>query len=176
MEEVEQLKALKEKQSHGLTTLEAIKNLSRSDVRTPFLLVLSNFYLVLWTGPLVFIFYSVEIFQDAGINVNEYVAAILTAILRVFGGICSVFLVQRMPRVRLAMMMMTMMSLTLFVLGLVFYLKQNNVKSEILNGLPVACLCLYQFCFGGGILHNSCCNLCKMLIFRNGTLTMGISW
>ena len=149
-EDVEQLKSLKEKQSHGLTSIEALKNLSRSDVRTPFLLVLTNFYLVLWTGPLVFIFYSVEIFQDAGVNVNEYVAAILTAVLRVCGGICSVFLVQRMPRVKLAMMMMTLMSISLFLLGLVFYLKQNNVKSEILNGLPVACLCLYQFCFGGG--------------------------
>ena len=83
--ELLELKATKEKQSHGLTMLEALKNLSRSEVRTPFLLVIANFVFTMFSGPIITIFYSVDIFEDAGINVNKYLAAIITAVIRVIG-------------------------------------------------------------------------------------------
>ena len=85
IKELEELQATKEKQRHGLTTLEALRNLKRSDVRTPFLLVLGNFFFVIFSGPVVVIFYAVEIFGEAGIDVDKYFAAVITAGVRVSG-------------------------------------------------------------------------------------------
>ena len=65
--EVEALKKLKEKQDHGLTMTEAVKNLSKSEIRTPFLLVFSYLLLAMYSGPNVIIFFAVEIFEDVGV-------------------------------------------------------------------------------------------------------------
>ena len=129
---------------------EALRNLSRHDVRTPFFLVLTNFYMVTSSGVIAFTFYAVEIFGEAGINVNKYLAAVIVAGVRIFGGVSSIFLVQKLPRVKLAMSTMSVMSLSTFLLGLGFFLKENQVESEMLNVLPVVCLSMYTFCFGAG--------------------------
>ena len=151
--ELVELKATKEKQSHGLTMMEAVKNLSRSYVRTPFFLVLTNFFLVPCSGVIAFTFYAVEIFDNAGININKYLAAVIVASVRIVGGFCSIFLVQKLPRVKLGMTTMSIMSLSTFILGLVFYLKENQVENELLDILPVVCLSIYTFCFGAGNLR-----------------------
>ena len=149
--ELDNLKATKEKQDHGLTLKEAFVNLfTRPDVRKPFLIVTTNFFLVMFSGPIIVIFYSVEIFMSAGIDVSEFVAAILTAVLRVLGGLFGTLLVQKLPRVRLAMAGITMMSLSMMTLGVVFYLKDQGCQHPVLNGLPVAALTLYNFSFGAG--------------------------
>ena len=85
-EELNDLIALKEKQSHGLTTIEAIKNLSKPHIRTPFIIIVMNFILSNFAGIAVMIFYAVGVFKQAGINENEHLAAIITAVVRIFGG------------------------------------------------------------------------------------------
>ena len=57
------MKNIKEKQDHGLTMMEALKNLSRKEIRTPFLLVVFNFLFSMFSGPNVIVFYAVEIFK-----------------------------------------------------------------------------------------------------------------
>ena len=57
------MKNIKEKQDHGLTMMEALKNLSRKEIRTPFLLVVFNFLFSMFSGPNVIVFYAVEIFE-----------------------------------------------------------------------------------------------------------------
>ena len=68
-DEMASLNDAKENQSHGLTLKEAIKNLSRYDIRTPFLLTIFSFLSVMFSGPFAIIFYAVEIFQEAGSGV-----------------------------------------------------------------------------------------------------------
>ena len=41
-EEISQIQAAKEQQRHGLTMMEALKNLSRPDIRKPFILIAFN--------------------------------------------------------------------------------------------------------------------------------------
>ena len=43
--------------------VEAVKNLSRYDIRTPFLLTILNLMFIMLAGPMAIIFYAVEIFQ-----------------------------------------------------------------------------------------------------------------
>ena len=158
-EEFNSLKSIKEKQDHGLTLMEALKNLwSRADVRNPFFIVTTNFFLVIFTGPIVIIYFSVEIFISAGINVSEFMAAILTAVFRVCGGLVGILCVQQLPRVRLAMTSVTTMSLAMTTMGTVFYLKSLGFQHITLDILPVVSLTVYNFSYGAGeVAIRYCC-------------------
>ena len=130
---------------------EAIKNLRRKEIRTPFLLIFTSYLFTMWSGPIVIVFYAVEIFENAGITtINQYQAAIISASVRVLGGVVGIFIIRMVPRVKLAMLSMTLLSLSMMTLGAVFYLKQFE-QSYVLDILPVCCVALYQFSYGAGI-------------------------
>ena len=129
---------------------QAVCNLSRPDIRKPFLLITTNFFFVMFAGPFAMIFYAVQIFQDSGIDANEHLAAIVVAIIRVVGGIFAIFLIQKMPRLRQVMLTMTTMSLSMAVLGGVMYLKELGFDNMTLRVLPILCVTLYMFSFGAG--------------------------
>ena len=150
-EEIKQIQEAKEQQSHGLTMTEAISNLSRPDVRTPFLLITVNFYLVMLSGPFAIIFYSVEIFQNTGANIDKYLASIIVAAIRVTGGVVGIFLIQKLPRVKLSMIIMTLMSVSMAVLGGTLYLKTLSFNSALLDVMTVISVTFYMFCFGAGV-------------------------
>ena len=81
--ELKDLQATKENQDHGLTMTEAIRNLRRREIRTPFLLIFTSYLFVMWSGPVVIMFYAVEIFEKAGVSTtNQYLAAIIAASVR----------------------------------------------------------------------------------------------
>ena len=62
---------------------EAIRNLRRREIRTPFLLIFTSYLFVMWSGPIVIVFYAVEIFEKAGVSTtNQYLAAIIAASVR----------------------------------------------------------------------------------------------
>ena len=150
-EEVENLEKLMEEQGKGLTTKEALKNLSRYDVRTPFLLITANFWIVMFSGPAIITFYSVEIFQNTGAGINHYLASIMVAGVQVTGGIIGMFLVQKFPRVKLNMFMMTLMAAMMATLGTAVYFKDNGYEdSNSLDIAQVLAVVVYMFAFGAG--------------------------
>ena len=65
------IQATMEDQNKGLTMKQALKNLARYDVRTPFLLIIANFFLVNFTGQPIMVFYTVAIFQKTSTAVNK---------------------------------------------------------------------------------------------------------
>ena len=149
--EFKDLQAIKEKQNHGLTMTEAISNLRRREIRTPFLLNFTHSLCAMWSGPNAIVFYAVEIFEKIGFSTNnQYLAAIISASVRVLGGVVGIFIIRLMPRVRLAMTSMTLLSVSMFTLGAVFYFKQFH-QSYLLDILPVCCVALYQFSYGAGV-------------------------
>ena len=147
-EEISQIEAVKEQQSHGLTMLEAFRNLSRPDVRKPFILIAFNEFIVAFSGPLAIIYYSVGIFENTGVSLDKYLASIIVAAILVMGGVLGTFLVQRLPRVRLAMVSMTLMSVSMAVLGGVLYIKTDSTVVEV---VPVISVTVYMFCYGAGV-------------------------
>ena len=150
------LKAAKEKQSHGLTIKEAIKNLSRYDVRTPFLLTVFNFLTVMMSGPYAIIFYAVEIFQEAGSGVDQYLAAIITAIVRIIGSLAALILIQKLPRIKHIMLTMSIMGISMITLGVILYFKDDLGDSSVITVIPILCVGLYLFSFGAGNLNLHC--------------------
>jgi len=149
-EEAAQLALTREQQSSGVTLTQALTNLMRrSDVAKPFFLVFANFLFVMFAGPFAMIFYGVQIFQETG--VNAHMAAVVVAILRVVGGLVALVLIKKLPRVRLAMATMTLMSLSMAILGAVLYLKDKGAEgSTVLRVVPVLCVLVYMFSYGAG--------------------------
>ena len=82
----------------------------------------------------------------------QYVAAIIVASIRVAGGVVGIFLIQKCPRVKLNMVMMTTMSLSMLALGSVEYVKETfpGSYSTALDIIPVMSATLCMFCFGAG--------------------------
>ena len=146
------LKAIREKQMHGLTMIEAIKNLSRYEIRTPFIISTCIFISVMFSGPFAIIFYAVDIFKKAGVSTNEHLAAIMTALVRIGGGILGIFLIQRFPRVKLAMVSLTIMSVCMVGLGTIIHFKHQEVGEEmrVLDNLPILLVTVYMFSYGAG--------------------------
>ena len=70
-EELSEIQATMEDQNKGLNMKQALRNLARYDVRTPFLLIIANFFLVNFTGQPIMVFYTVEIFQKTSQAVNK---------------------------------------------------------------------------------------------------------
>ena len=128
--------------------MEAFRNLSRPDVRKPFILVAFNEFIVAFSGPLAIIYYSVGIFENTGVSLDKYLASIIVATILVMGGILGTFLVQRLPRVRLAMVSMTLMSISMAVLGGVLYIQAESIVVDV---IPVISVTLYMFCYGAGV-------------------------
>ena len=149
-EELKDLEQTREKQERGLTMTQAVCNLSRSDIRKPFLLITTNFFFVMFAGPFAMIFYAIQIFQDSGIGANEHLAAIVVAAIRVLGGILAIFLIKKVPRLRQVMVTMNLMSISMAVLGIVMYLKEIGFDNIALRVLPIVCVTLYMFSFGAG--------------------------
>ena len=92
----------------------------------------------------------IQIFEDAGIDANEHLAAIAVAAIRVIGGVVAIFLIRRIPRLTHVMISMNMMLLSMVVLGGVIYMKELGFDHEALRILPILCVTLYMFSYGGG--------------------------
>ena len=104
----------------------------------------------MFSGLPVLIFYAIDIFKDAGVNSNQHMAAIITAFVRIGGGILSIFLFQKLPRVKLAMASMSVMSISMITLGSVIYIKDQYEDNIVFQILPIVLVTIYMFAFGAG--------------------------
>ena len=128
--------------------MEAVRKLSRPDLRTPFILITTNFFIVTFSGSSAIIYYSVEIFQSEDlVGLNKHLASIIVAVILVLGGILGIFLVKNQPRVRLSMIMMTLKSVCFGVLGLALYVKSLSPYQNIVK---VTTVTIYMLCSSAG--------------------------
>ena len=74
------------------------------------------------------------------------------ASIRVSGGVVGIFLIQKCPRVKLNMVLMTTMSLSMAALGSVEYVKETipGSYSTAIDIIPAMAATLFMFCFGAG--------------------------
>ena len=125
-----------------------VRDLSRREVRIPFILVTTNFFLETFSGSCAIIYYSVNIFQsEKVVGLDQHLASILVAVIFVLGGILGIFLVKKQPRVRLSMIMMTLKSVCMGVLGTALYVPS---LSEYQNIVKVTTVTIYMLCSSAG--------------------------
>ena len=141
--------ATREQPSQRLTMTEAVRNLSRREVRIPFILTTSNFFLETFSGSCAIIYYSVNIFQsEQVVGLNHHLASILVAAILVIGGILGIFLMKEQPRVRLSMITMTLKSVCMGVLGTALYVP--TISEHHLNIIKVVTVTTYMMCTSAG--------------------------
>ena len=105
----------------------------------------------MFSGPFAIIYYAVDIFKNAGVYSNQHLGAIITAVVRIGGGVLSIFLIQKLPRVKLAMASMSLMSMSMIALGSVIYIKdQYDEDNIVFQILPIVLVTIYMFAFGAG--------------------------
>ena len=69
--------------------------------------------------------------QYGGVDAN--LAAILVATIRVVGGVLAIFFIKKLPRLHLVMSTMTLMAVSMAVLGGVVYLEELGADSGALR-------------------------------------------
>jgi facilitated trehalose transporter len=97
-------------------------------------------------------FYSVDIFKDAGTNINDNLSAIILGIVQVVFGFVSTVCVERLGRRILLTVSELGLTVSLFALGTYFYIKAENPESAAnLGWLPLTSLIVYVMSFNFGV-------------------------
>lgn len=151
MIELEELKKTQENINSSIGIREALRNLSRPDIYKPLCLISMNFVLIELSGPFAIVFYAVQVFKEAGMDGNEYFAAILIGVIRLVSGSLAIFLIHRFSRTKLANFTFFIMALCMIGLGSVMYIRSNGGHSSGLQVLSIICVTLYMFAFSLGI-------------------------
>jgi len=98
------------------------------------------------------IFFTVDIFKASGSNLDANVASIIVGTVQVVFVIVSTLLVEKAGRKILMVISEIGMTVSLFALGLFFYLKSQNkdVAPEGLGWLPLVSMILYIITYNLG--------------------------
>ena len=176
--EISQIQETKEQQDHGLTMTEAFRNVfSRADVRTPFILVITHNSLLMFSGPIAIIYYAVEVLQSEEGGLDKHLASIIVGLVIVIGGILGIFAVQKLPRVRLAMVSMSLMSICLAVLGGALY--TTALSPQLQNVIKVTSVTVFVFVCNAGKLSTHFQFIPTTAIIctaRDWSFTRGLHW
>ena len=124
-----------------------VKDLLRPTFYKPFLIVLTYFFFLQFSGVFVVIFYAIDIVQAAGVSIDAYIAIVLIGVTRFVGSVSvSAFSGRfgRRPPSIISGAGMTLCMGTLFVfLFLVNSKKICEETAEVLSWLPATALILY---------------------------------
>jgi facilitated trehalose transporter len=97
------------------------------------------------------VFYTVDIFQDAGSDIDPNKATILVGAIQIVASIISSILMDRAGRRILLMISGVLMTVALGALGFFFYLKEQDPDTASTIGwLPLVCLIMFIVAFSLG--------------------------
>lgn len=103
-----------------------------------------------FSGINVVIFYTVDIFQEAGSTLSPSSATIVVGVSQVVATYISTLLVERIGRRALLLFSDGTMAVCHVVLAVYFYLKQTDVDVKIVGWLPLLCVTAFICCFSVG--------------------------
>ncbi|CAL8101451.1 unnamed protein product [Orchesella dallaii] len=150
--EIQQLRrAIDEKREVRLSAKEFFS----PPVLKPNIICVSLMFFQQMSGINAVIFYTVEIFETSGSNINPNLSSVIVGLVLMISVIISILLIDRAGRKILLIVSDIGMSIALFGLGLYFYLKDEGSDPslvESLTWLPLASLMLFvtSFNFGFG--------------------------
>ncbi|XP_029672765.1 facilitated trehalose transporter Tret1-like isoform X2 [Formica exsecta] len=116
----------------------------------PLLISLGLMFFQQMSGINAVIFYTVQIFQDAGSTIDENVSTIIIGLVNFIATFVAAVVIDRLGRKVLLYISAMSMILTLFVLGGYFYVKSLGVNMEAAGWLPLVCLIIYVIGFSTG--------------------------
>lgn len=104
-----------------------------------------------FSGLFSIISYTVQIFEESGSKLSPYLSSIIVGIMLTVGTIISAFMCNRWGRKILLILSDAIMAITMFGMGLYFYLKHTGYDVSQIGWAPVTCLSLYVIAFNLGL-------------------------
>lgn len=123
-----------------------VKIFSEKKYFKPFFILNSLFFLMLFSGKFAVDFYAVEIFQNFGSNMNEYLSSVIIAFIHLLGSLLFIPLVKRFSRKLLLVLSSLVMGVSLLLLGLCIY-SHFHYSMQVLSDfdwLPIICIVTYM--------------------------------
>ena len=149
-----EMKVLKEHadapSKHDDVQKASVLDLKSRDNLPPFVMAMMLMLLQQLSGINAVLFYTTEIFEDAGSSVEPNLATIIVGVVQMVSTFVAVMLVDRLGRKVLLLFSDAVMGTCLLVLGVYFYLKSAGNVDD-LDWLPLVSLMLYIFAFSIGI-------------------------
>ncbi|EDW61315.2 uncharacterized protein Dvir_GJ20366, isoform B [Drosophila virilis] len=131
------------------TQNKMLELLKRSNLK-PLSISLGLMFFQQLSGINAVIFYTVQIFQDAGSTIDGNVCTIIVGVVNFAATFIATILIDRAGRKVLLYVSNVMMVLTLFVLGGFFYCKSSGMDTSNVGWLPLSCFVIYILGFSLG--------------------------
>ncbi|KAL6442483.1 hypothetical protein ACFW04_002595 [Cataglyphis niger] len=116
----------------------------------PLLISLGLMFFQQMSGINAVIFYTVQIFKDAGSTIDENLSTMIIGLVNLIATFVAAVLIDRLGRKVLLYISAVSMIVTLTVLGGYFYVKSLGVDVVVVGWLPLLCLIVYVIGFSTG--------------------------
>lgn len=128
---------------------DLVKNKS---VRRAMSIIIFQFFCFQLAGGNAVIFYSLQIFIDAKIQIEPILAAIITSSLQFIASFFAAFYIRKYGRKTMLCTFNTFVVLSLIALGFYFLMKEKSSSFiQDFRWLPLMSLCIYLIAFGLGM-------------------------
>ncbi|XP_050447844.1 facilitated trehalose transporter Tret1 isoform X1 [Cataglyphis hispanica] len=117
----------------------------------PLLISLGLMFFQQMSGINAVIFYTVQIFKDAGSTIDENLSTIIIGIVNFIATFVAAAVIDRLGRKMLLYISAVSMALTLFALGGFFYVKSQGINVDAFGWLPLVSLIVYVIGFSLGL-------------------------
>jgi MFS family permease len=118
--------------------------------RKAFIIIIFMFAFFQLSGINAVIYYSTQIFTDAKISIEPYIATVVLGVIQVFGVLLAIPFIDRYGRKFLLIPSFAVMSVSMFCIGGYFHLK-DAVDMTAIKFLPIIFLCFFLIGFSLGI-------------------------
>lgn len=126
-------------------------NIIRRENSKPLMISLGLMFFQQFGGINAVIFYTVQIFKDAGSSIDENLCTIIVGVVNLLASFIATILIDRLGRKVLLYISSAAMSSTLLILGSFFYYKNAGHDIENLGWLPLASFVVYVLGFSLGL-------------------------
>ncbi|XP_020293941.1 facilitated trehalose transporter Tret1-like isoform X2 [Pseudomyrmex gracilis] len=137
-------------ESERTATQGTIRELFKPNNLKPLLISLGLMLFQQLSGINAVIFYTVQIFQDAGSTIDENISTIIIGIVNFISTFIAAFVIDRLGRKMLLYISSVSMAITLFALGGFFYVKSLGIDVTFIGWLPLFSLIVYVIGFSLG--------------------------
>lgn len=131
-------------------TQEGLAELLKSNHIKPILISLGLMFFQQMSGINAVIFYTVQIFKDAGSTVDENISTIIVGVVNFISTFIAAVVIDKLGRKLLLYISGVSMSIMLFSLGTYFYVKLNGADVEAFGWIPLVSLIVYVIGFSLG--------------------------
>ncbi|XP_031355086.1 facilitated trehalose transporter Tret1-like [Photinus pyralis] len=97
------------------------------------------------------IFYTVQIFQAAGTDLDPFISSIIVAVVELLSAVIVLFMIERAGRKVFLYISCLGTGVCLGVLALYFHLKLYNIDFPGMDAIPLASIVIYAFLFSVGL-------------------------